>query len=524
MSFKKLIMWGAVLALIATALATAPPATRAQSGNLLQNPGLNLPYTDGNKQANGWGRWFQEIPKPEHADALQYALNPNFSSETNPSGKFPQLILEGDASQHVGRQFDPWIGGLLQTVNVPPGSQVRFCAYSRLYAQNTDFGKGEPSVTAMNGRSQVGVFLNGATAWDNSGIVWSGTANPHDTWVNVCVTAGPVGDTGKVTVFTKNDWRDSGAIHLDAWWDQTELVTLGDQPTPQPTAPTQPQPQATTATQPQPQPQPQPVPGGGVVHTVVANDTLFGLSFQYDVPLDDIYALNGLNSQSILSIGQKIIIKAGTGTQVPAAQPTAAPAQPAAATAAPGEATPVATPPQPAEATPQAPATEPASPTQVAEASSTSVLCVFAFEDANADGLRQPEEIAVAGAKFNVVDGQGAQIAQYVSTDSPEPHCIKDLMPGSYSISVQPAPNMTATSDKRWGVPLTGGSTVNINFGSRSGEGSSAAASGNTADNTSSGKSSSGSNVGGIIAGIGGLVLLLAAGVIGAFVIARRRA
>jgi hypothetical protein len=30
--------------------------------------------------------------------------------------------------------------------------------------------------------------------------------------------------------------------------------------------------------------------------------------------------------------------------------------------------------------------------------------------------------------------------------------------------------------------------------------------------------------VGGIIAGIGGLVLLLAAGVIGAFVIARRRA
>ena len=49
------------------------------------------------------------------------------------------------------------------------------------------------------------------------------------------------------------------------------------------------------------------------------------------------------------------------------------------------------------------------------------------------------------------------------------------LMPGSYSISVQPAANTTATSDKRWGVPLTGGSTVNINFGSRSGESSGAA-------------------------------------------------
>jgi hypothetical protein len=160
----------------------------------------------------------------------------------------------------------------------------------------------------------------------------------------------------------------------------------------------------------------------------------------------------------------------------------------------------------------------------VAEVSTTSALCVFAFEDANADGLRQPEEGPVTGAKFNVVDGQGAQVAEYVSTEDAEAHCIDNLMPGSYSISVQPAPDTTATSDKRWGVPLTGGSTVNINFGSRSGEGSSAASSGDSADATSSGKPSSGSNVGGIIAGIGGLVLLLAAGVIGAFVIARRRA
>jgi len=50
-----------------------------------------------------------------------------------------------------------------------------------------------------------------------------------------------VGGSGKVTVFTKNDWRDSGAIHLDAWWDQAELVILGAQPTAQPTAPAQPQ-------------------------------------------------------------------------------------------------------------------------------------------------------------------------------------------------------------------------------------------------------------------------------------------
>ena len=527
MSFKKLIMWGAVLALIFAALATVPVTLRAQSANLLQNPGLNLPY-DSKGYPTSWGHWRQTIAKPTDASELQYSNSADFSAEVNPSGKFPQLILEGDASAHIGLQQDPWIAGLSQTVDAPVGSQVRFCAYSRLYANNTVYGK-EPSVTSLNGRSQVGVFLDGAVTWDNPGIVWSGTANPHDTWSNICVTGGPVGPSGKVTVFTRNDWRGSAAVHLDTWWDQAELVTLGDAPTAQPPAQaTNPaQPQATT----QPQATAQPVPGGGLVHTVAAGDTLFGLSIQYNVPLDQIYSLNGLNGQSILSIGQQIIIKPGTGTTVPAAQPTAAPAQPTAQaqpTAAPGEATAVPPTPQASDTTPQALATAPAAaPTQTtAEASNTSALCVFAFEDANADGLRQPEEGPVAGAEFKIIDGQGADVADYVSTDDPKPHCIDTLMPGSYSISVKPAPNTTATSDKRWGVPLTGGSTVNINFGSRSGESSGAATTGSTADNTNtnSGKSSSGSNVGGILAGIGGLVLLLAAGVIGAFVIARRRA
>lgn len=523
MNFKKVLLGGLLLALVVTALAPAP--TYAQSGNILQNPGLNQPYADGNKQAQGWGRWFQLIDKPADATALNYAANPNFSAETNASGKFPQLVLEGDSSQHIGRQYDPWIGGVWQTVgNIPPGSQVRFCAYSRLYAQNANFGK-EASITGLNGRSQVGIFPNGAANWDNTGIVWSGTANPHDTWVNICTTAGPVGDTGQVTVFTRNDWRGSGAIHLDAWWDQAELVIVDAKPA---EATAQPQPQATQAqsqAQPQATPQPQPTAqtdaSGGVVHTVAAGDTLFGLSIQYNVPLDQIYTLNGLNGQSILSIGQKIIIKGGAG--VPAQQPTVAPtaaAQPAttpetaATSAAPAAAT-----------TPNASGPTPASsaPTAPTAASDKGQLCLLAFNDVNGDGLRQSSEAAVAGAKFVIVDAQGATVETYVSTDSSNYYCVKELTPGSYNVSVQPAPNTQATSDKRWGVPLTSGSTVNINFGSRGGGSSASSSDGSSTPSAAEGKSS-GSNVGGIVAGIGGLVLLLAAGVIGAFVIARRRA
>ncbi len=509
MSVKKILIWAGVLTLFAAALTVLPAATRAQSGNLLQNPGMNLPYTDGNKQPNGWGRWFQVIDKPSDASALQYALNPNFNAETNASGQHPELILEGDAAAHIGRQYDPWIGGLSQGVgNIPPGSQVRFCAYSRLYAQNRNYGKGDPSVSGMNGRSQVGIFPDGDTTWDNGNITWSAMANPHDTWGQICVEA-TVGASGRVTVFTRNDWRGSGAIHLDSWWDQAELVIIGAQPTAQPTAPAQ-QPQQQPAA-PVQQPQSQTLPGGGIMHTVVAGDTLFALSLQYNVPLDQIYALNGLNSQSILSIGQNIIIKAGAGTQVPAQQPTAAPAQPAAAT-----------PQQTAAATTQTPPAQPAetaTPSTVA-ASGMGTLCLFSYDDVNADGLREPNEGPVAGAKFTVVDGQGATVSEYVSTDDTKAHCISDLTPGSYSVSVQPAPNTTATSDERWGVPLTSGSTVNIDFGSSAGEGSTAS----SGDSSTSGSSSGGSSIGGLVAGIGGLVLLLAAGVIGAFVIARRRA
>ena len=65
--------------------------------------------------------------------------SPILVAETNPSGKFPQLIHGGDASLHVGHQQDPWIGGLKQSVTVPANAQLRFCAWSRLYANNVNY-------------------------------------------------------------------------------------------------------------------------------------------------------------------------------------------------------------------------------------------------------------------------------------------------------------------------------------------------------------------------------------------------
>jgi hypothetical protein len=492
------MMWLGLLAIGLALIGARPMSTQAQSGNLLSNPGME--QHSGNKIADGWVRWFNPIRKPSDASGLQYALEPVYTIETNPTGKYPELLHGGAASEHVGLQYDPWIGGIKQVVIAPANTQLRFCAWSRLYAGNRAYGKGDPSVSSLSGNSRVGIFPNGDGDWSSADVQWGAAINPHDTWQQACVTA-TSGPQGKVSVFTSNDYRGSAAIHLDAWWDDAELVALGEAPSPTPTAGNPPPPQPTTP--PQPVPTAITNPDGSLVHTVVSGDTLFGLAFQYDVPIDQIYTLNGLNKDSILSIGQKIIIKAGTGGTP--AQPTAAP------TTEPGQ--PTATP------STSAPTESAATPTPVQVAATTAKLCVQAFNDANADGLMSSSEEAVSGVQFAVANAQGVQAASYTTDGNAQPHCFTDLPPGSYTVAVQPAPSTVATSDKRWGVALTGGSTVNINFGSRS-EGE---ASGGT-NQPGSSQTGSGSNLTGLLAGAGGLILLLVAGVLGAFIIARRRA
>ena len=473
--------------------ASVQAARLYQSGNLLQTPGMEEPYINNNKVPEGWARWFNEIAKPADATALQYAVKPNWSPETNPSGSFPELIHGGAASQHIGNQQDPWMAGIQQTVsNIPAGSVVQFCAYARLYANNTSYGK-EPSVSSIDGRARVGIDPNGGGNWA-SGVTWSGTANPHDTWQQLCVQA-TVGGAGNATVYTSNDYRGGSAQHLDAWWDDASLTIVGAA-TPVPGTGNPPATQPSTAPVPQaplPSVLATPGPDGSIVHTIQAGDTLFALSIAYNVPLDQILTLNNISKDTLLSIGQKIIISGPTAPAAPTAAPTST--------------------------TPQAPPTT--APTATPE-NANAKLCVLAFDDTNADGLLTAGEQPVAGVQFTINSAQGnSQPVTYTSDGTAAPHCIDNLAPGTYSVAVQPAQNTIATSDKRWSVSLTGGATVNIRFGSRSETGADSANPNATTVPKSTG---SGSNPSGVLfLGIG-LVVLLIAGVLGAFVIARRRA
>ena len=78
---------------------------------------------------------------------------------------------------------------------------------------------------------------------------------------------------------------------------------------------------------------------GAIVHRVAAGDTPLGIAFLYDLPLDELYALNGLQPGALLQIDQELVV----GQQpTPTSTPTEAPPT-ATATAVPTE-TPGATP------------------------------------------------------------------------------------------------------------------------------------------------------------------------------------
>ncbi|MFZ1400617.1 MAG: LysM peptidoglycan-binding domain-containing protein [Candidatus Promineifilaceae bacterium] len=71
-------------------------------------------------------------------------------------------------------------------------------------------------------------------------------------------------------------------------------------------------------------------PRGEVTHTIVAGDTLTGLSLLYNIPVDVIVQANNLTNVDSLDVGQVLIIPAEgtevtTPTEAPAAEATAVP-------------------------------------------------------------------------------------------------------------------------------------------------------------------------------------------------------
>jgi LysM repeat protein len=494
--------------------AAAPPA----QANLLTNGGLETFGSNG--VATGWEPWWEDTAKPADG-SLNYTDPPNFIPETNPA-----FVQSGSASQHIGRNWDPWWGGIRQTFNVPAGASVRITGYARIFASTPDWPN--PSDSAVQGRIQIGAEPEGSVLWYSNTVRWSGTAVPHDTWValSVDVTASA---GGRVTVFLSGNYRGDSRYHLDAWWDNVSATVIGGssapantpvpgntsapQPTTSGSQPTSPPPAATAFRT------PTPGPDGNIIYVVQEGDTLWRIAAITGVTVDQLRALNGLTSD-IISVGQRLIIGTGQGsatatTAAPTQDPAAPTQDPAAPTsdpsAAPTEAgsAPSATPEG------QTPATQVA---VVTEAVGVGTVCALMYNDENGNGVRDTVESLLAGGQLTVVDiGTGAPVQSYTTDGINEPHCFEELPEGQYTISSAAPAAYNPTTVTSTPLEVSAGSTSALEFGAQpSAEAAEQPTQGGGADNRA------------MLTALlfaGGIVfLLLAAGVAGFLFLRRPRA
>jgi LysM repeat protein len=295
-------------------------------------------------------------------------------------------------------------------------------------------------------------------------------------------------------------WAKWGMDNNGFFLDGLGLYPLEMEQTPTATNPPPP-PTPTFGPSPTPRNTPTPRPDGATVHIVESGDTLFGIALTYNVPVDQLRALNAgsLGPNDLIRVGQELVIS------LPSETPTAT-------------------------ALPEPPTPEPAGvATSVAEVPTAGAsICVLAYHDRNNNTFRDDEETEelLPNAEFTVADASGV-VARHTSDGVHEPYCFTGLASGTYRVIVSPPPGYATAGSAEWPVAVAEGTSLNIQFGNVRGEGSASEETTPTPEAEEEGTSSAGATVRRIfstIARISGIVvLLLAAGVAALFVINRRR-
>ncbi|MGC9358277.1 MAG: LysM peptidoglycan-binding domain-containing protein [Anaerolineae bacterium] len=430
--FKKTsIVLGLALALVLIGALVVPSVlpAQAQQQNLLTNPNFEPPYENG--VANGWAAWYEDSgelcnTKP---DDWNFVCRPSWGEELDYNNYGLTL---GGSSQHVGAQYIPWHAGVYQTVNVEPGTRVRFTVSG--YSRSANEGVPAPSYGGnWIPRMRVGIDPEGRGNW-TQGVTWSGENNTTDSWQQLSIEA-TAGASGKVTVFVSSEFRYAvPTAHQDSWWDNAVLESVQPPATPTPT------PRPTSAVPPTPRATSTPRPDGAVVHVVQSGDTLYGIALQYDVPVDQIRRLNegSIGSDSILVVGQELVIA------IPEVTPTPTPAPTEEATAEPTVE------PSPGEETPEAPTGDMAS------------FCVSAYHDRNGDMIPQSEAEELLPNVSVTLVGTDGPAGTYTTDGISEPYCFQNLPPGNYVLRQTAPVGYRTSGPSEWGVVLGAGEVSSL--------------------------------------------------------------
>lgn len=456
----------ALLSSLVMSLGTLPPqmAQAQEPGvNLLRNgdfeegAGTSWPFQDGIPEvqvAPGWRAFYVDNP-PSYAKipfncadnptTCSYWRRPEFRGVS--AAEFSYRVHTGFLAQKYFTFAGQHEAGLYQQVNgITPGARLRFSAYMVTWScmPSADQWNSCPTAPLSNSpalmHTKVGIDPTGGTNPWSPSVVWSPEYNTIDNWTQLSVEAEATG--GTVTVFTYSwaDWMDNiFRVNNDVYLDTASLVVVSD-PTPQPTdAPTQ-NPVETPAVEYTPGPTATPQPDGTIIHTVREGDTLYAIAYDYRVPADQIIALNNITNAGLLAIGQQLIISRPGGT-VPTATPEI-----------------VATPPL----TLPTPTPQSGGPTAIAATSGG--LCLLAYQDLNQDGLRQPEESLLPGVTFSVQGTIGDPLL-YTTNGIQEPYCLTTLTAGQYQVVAQATGGYAATLANAYMVMVNPAAPIELTMG-----------------------------------------------------------
>jgi LysM repeat protein len=393
-----------------------------------------------------WGVWF--IPRRE-TDPQGVNFQPKYAAMGGARAR------SGNA-QRIFETNKTFTGGIYRKVEgVQVGQKIRFTAWGQMWSTNDE--------SPISARPSSGIRLkigidplggnNGTPSPLSGQVVWSAEQEAKDNFAQFTVETEARATT--IIVYTYVAMKDI-VRHNEAFWDDAVLeyaaAPATHTPTPDPASASSATAEgAATAA-------PAPTGSGGVNHTVVSGDTLYGLELQYGVAVAEIKRLNNLPNDN-LSIGQVLIIKLPEAAPTPTATPLpTAPPAPAAGTAVVADVSQIIT--------------------LTTPISGTGQLCVLAYFDDNGNGARDEEELDVTGTpkpsdvrslenpvpnvRFTLTTG-GNVVAEYVSDGVNEGvtgHCFENLPPIAYTVAA------TYTIDYVPTTPLN--DSVNVNPGARS--------------------------------------------------------
>ncbi|MDX9991389.1 MAG: LysM domain-containing protein [Anaerolineales bacterium] len=181
-----------------------------------------------------------------------------------------------------------------------------------------------------------------------------------------------------------------------------------------------------------------PTPGadGRIIYIAQEGDSCLRIQLLTGVPIEQLRALNRLDENCTISIGQELVIGIGAGS-------------------APDEPT--------AQATPTEISGEP-SPTP---SPGNATVCILLYDDLNGDALRQETEVVIADGAISLTGSSGQFSEARATLAGLDPTCFEDVPQGTYNLSAAAPEGYYPTTQQTYRLEVKAADKYYVQFGAQ---------------------------------------------------------